>query len=77
MSRPNCSGRARCAGEALAAANAAVHNHSPAAVAWRTKALIHYERGENEHARFAFQHYLDLRPRARDAAEIQLILAEM
>ena len=59
---------------ALAAANDALSASRRAASAWLTKGMAHYELEDYGAAKTALARYLKLRPRARNADEIRLLL---
>jgi len=59
---------------ALKVANAALDASSRIASAWLTKGMAHYELEEYADAKRALARYLELRPRARNADEIRLLL---
>jgi Flp pilus assembly protein TadD len=64
----------RDADGALAAATAAVKAAPSSASAWRIKGVIHLELGQNGPAKQAFGKYLQLKPKARDREDIQLLI---
>ncbi len=67
-------GRSR---EALDAANTAVKIAPKAAGGWLTKGMLHYELKEYPAAKKALQTYLELKPNARDADTIKLLLEDL
>ena len=63
--------------DALADLAEAVRIAPQSAAAWKTKGLLHYQLHQEAAAKEALSHYLELRPDASDAGNIEKIISEL